>query len=184
MNTKKFEKYESEARLNELCPAVTLKRAGLTTDMTICDIGAGTGAFAFPAAEITEDMVYALEISDDMLEILESRKKERGIDNLVIKKVQGTQLPLEDSSCDMVIMVTVLHELEETETILNEIRRILKPDGKLMIVEFHKRGTPMGPSISHRISVEETEDLCHRSGYITTDQFCLGENFYSIIFQK
>jgi len=184
MNTRKIEKFESAARLSELNPAETLKRAGLTSDMTICDIGAGTGVFAFPAAEITCDMVYALDISDDMLEILETRKKERGADNLVVQKVQGAKLPLEDHLCDMAIMVTVLHELEEPEVLLNEIRRILRPNGKLIIVEFYKRETPMGPPPNHRISQEQTEELCHRVGYLTADQFSLGENFYSIIFAQ
>lgn len=184
MNTRKIQKLENAARLSELNPTETLNKAGLTSDMTICDIGAGTGVFAFPAAKITADTVFALETSDEMLEILQSRKKEFGADNLIIKKVRGARLPLEDHSCDMVMMVTVLHEIEEPAILLNEIRRILRPNGKLAIVEFHKEETPLGPSASHRISIEQTEKLCRSSGYAAVDTFNLGENFYSMVFSK
>lgn len=50
-------------------PEATLMRAGLTSDMIVCDIGAGTGVFAFPVARRTDNAVYALEVSDEMIKL-------------------------------------------------------------------------------------------------------------------
>lgn len=82
----------------------------------------------------------------------------------------------------MAVIVTVLHEIEDKETMLKEIKRILVPEGKLMIIEFHKRKTPMGPSVGHRISEEFVEELCNSSGLKTISKFSLGDNFYTAVF--
>jgi len=183
MNDNKIKKYENEKRLLELNPTNTLIKAGFKEDMILCDIGAGTGIFSFPAAEISCNDIYALEISDDMIEILKNRIAESNTSNLKVKKVDSNILPLDDSSCDMAIMVTVLHEIENKEFMINEIKRILKDKGRVMIIEFHKRKTPMGPPVDHRISEEDSEALCNKNGLKTIDKFSLGDNFYSVVFE-
>lgn len=93
-------------------------------------------------------------------------------------------LPLNNSSCDMVIMVTVLHELKDKEVMISEIKRILKEKGRLVIIEFHKRRTPMGPPIDHRQSEEFVNELCISNHMKAIGKFSLGENFYCIIFES
>ncbi len=183
MSKNKIEKFENATRIAELNSVETLIRAGMNDNMVICDIGAGTGVFAFPAADLTNNTVYALEISDDMIELLEYRKNERGIENLKIRKVDSAILPIDNDICDMILLVTVLHEIEDQESLLEEIKRVLKKSGKLMIIEFHKKETPMGPPIDHRISIEYTEELCNSSSLKTTHKFDLGDNFYCILFE-
>jgi len=183
MRKDKIDKFENVTRIAELNPTGTLIRAGLNENMVLCDLGAGTGVFAFPASGITHSTVHALEISDEMIEILEYRKKERAIENIQIKKVISEVLPLDNDICDMVLMVTVLHEIRDPRLILADIKRVLKKTGKLVIIEFHKKETPMGPSIDHRLSIEYTEELCNSISLDATDKFDLGENFYCIIFE-
>ncbi len=74
----RIEKLENPARLEELAPENTLKRIGLEPGMTFADIGAGTGIFAIPAAKMTTEKVYALEISEEMIQLLNQRKKSPG----------------------------------------------------------------------------------------------------------
>jgi ubiquinone/menaquinone biosynthesis C-methylase UbiE len=66
---------------------------------------------------------------------------------------------------------------------LLEIKRILKEKGKLLVIEFHKRQTPMGPPEDHRISQEESEKISCENGFRIIDTFALGDNFYSIVFE-
>ncbi|WZL71973.1 methyltransferase domain-containing protein [Clostridiaceae bacterium 35-E11] len=183
MNDNKINKFESETRISELNPMSTLIKAGFKENMTLCDIGAGTGIFSFPAAEISSNNIYALEISDSMIELLKNRIIERNTNNLQVKKVESDILPLDNKSCDMAIMVTVLHEIENKELMINEIKRVLKKKGKLMIIEFHKRKTPMGPPINHRISQEDVKEICNGKGFKKVDKFVLGDNFYSVVFE-
>jgi len=183
MSDSRISKFENPIRLAELNPKNTLIKAGFKDDMMLCDIGAGTGIFSFPATQISSNDVYALEISDSMIELLKNRMAEQKIKNLKIKKVDSDILPLDDNSCDMAIMVTVLHEVENKEFMLNEIKRILKKKGKFMVIEFHKRKTPMGPPIDHRISEECVEEICNSNGLKTIEKFSLGDNFYSAVFE-
>lgn len=184
MNNNKMNKFENPARLAELDPKGTLIKAGLKEGMSICDIGAGTGVFSFPAAQITGNEIFALEISEGMMELLNSRINERNILNIKVKKVDPPTLPLDSESCDMALMVTVLHEIEDKPSMLNEIKRVLKKNGRLLIIEFHKRDTPMGPPVEHRISEEFTQKLCNDHGFKTIDAFSLSVNFYGIVCVK
>lgn len=179
----KIGKFEGPIRIAELNPKNTLIKAGFKKNMILCDIGAGTGVFSFPAAEISSNDIYALEISDSMIELLKSRMAERNTQNLKIKKVESATLPLDSNICDMVIMVTVLHELENKPFIFSEIKRVLKEKGRLLIIEFHKRNTPMGPTVERRLSEEYVEEQCNINNFITVDKFTLGDNFYGLVFE-
>lgn len=183
MNDSRIDKFENPIRIAELDPKNTLIKAGFKENMILCDIGAGTGIFSFPATQISSNYIYALEISNNMIELLKNRMIERKTANLKIKKVESNILPLDNNSSDMAIMVTVLHEIENKEFMLNEIKRILKEKGKLMIIEFHKRKTPMGPPIDHRISEEYAEEICNSTSLKTIDKFTLGDNFYCLVFE-
>jgi len=184
MSKNKIEKFENTDRLSELRPAETLKRIGLNKESVMCDLGAGSGIFCFPAAEVSQKSIYALEISDTMIQLLEERKKEKGKNNLIIKKVNSPMLPLDTQSCDIVIMVTVLHEVEDRIAILQEIKRILKPNGRVMIIDFQKKKTPFGPPVEYRISMDKAEQLCNQEGLKTADKFLMGDNFYTLVLER
>jgi ubiquinone/menaquinone biosynthesis C-methylase UbiE len=179
----KKSKLENPERVGELNPEATLLKAGFKAGMVLCDIGAGTGIFSFPATRISNNYIYALEKSDSMLELLEERRDNQTINNLIIRKVDKDTLPLNNSCCDMVVMVTVLHEIANKEYMLKEIKRILNGEGRLVIIEFHKRKTPMGPPVDRRLSEEDIVKLCNREGLKTLQKFSLGENFYCAVFE-
>lgn len=177
-----IEKLENTLRIIELDANETLKKIGFTEGLTLCDIGAGTGIFSFEAANISSQLIYALEISEEMIQLLESRKKERNVPNIEVRKVESVTLPMESSSCDMALMVTVLHEIEEKITMLQEIKRMLKPGGRVAIIEFHKKESQIGPKASYRLSLEEVEQMGSKEGMKKIKDFSLGENFYCITF--
>jgi ubiquinone/menaquinone biosynthesis C-methylase UbiE len=179
-----LEKLESPARIAELDPAGTLRRMGMGEGFTLCDLGAGTGLFSAEAARMTAKPVYALEISDDMLAIIEEKKRTRNLDNMVPLKVDGARLPLDDASCDIVLAVTVFHELDDRDVTTAEVRRILTPTGKLAIVEFYGYATPAGPPLAHRITEDELDATLTRHGFVSDERFGLGENFYCAVFTQ
>lgn len=181
--TSKMEKYESKERVDELSPRETLKRIGFKEGMTLCDIGAGTGVFAFPAAEISSNAIYALEKSDDMIDILKERIRDREIKNIKVKRVDSDILPVEDNTCDQVIMINSLHHIDNKEFMIGEIKRILKEKGRLSIIEFYKRKTTFGPPVDHRMSEEEVDMVVKDSSLEKIDSFSMGENFYCFVYE-
>lgn len=177
-------KFESPARLNELKPDATLKSIGLKEGDVFCDIGVGPGIFSIPAAIVTHEAVYAIDTSQDMLEIVSQKSKTQGLDNIVLINPDGFSYPISDGECDIVLLCTVIHEIDDTTALLREIFRILKPQGKLVIIEFYKKQTQMGPPLNHRISEEQLKEIAKQNGFARTAQSSLGENFYMSEFGK
>jgi ubiquinone/menaquinone biosynthesis C-methylase UbiE len=171
-------KLENKIRLDELKPEETLKKIGFKDNMILCDFGAGTGVFSFAASKISSGNIYAIDISDGMIELLNNRVENYKVKNVLPIKVNSDVLPLENESCDMILMATVLHEIENKEEIIKEFIRILKNDGKLAIIEFHKKVTPMGPPVDHRISENDVDDLLSNNSFKMLDKISLGSNFY------
>ena len=183
MSNNRIKKFESKLRLKELRPYDTLLDIGLKKDHIFCDIGAGTGIFSFAASGITSNKIYAIEISDEMIELLIKRKEEGKVEQLEILKGDHDTLPIEPNSVDRVLLSTVFHELETPEKILKEIKKIMKKDSRLAIIEFHNKQTPMGPPVDHRISKIDLEKICINNNFEKVNTINLGENFYLSIFK-
>jgi ubiquinone/menaquinone biosynthesis C-methylase UbiE len=178
----RVQKLESPIRLEELNPTETLKKIGVKQDQTICDIGAGSGIFTIPASSLAKE-VYALEISNDMLDLIREKVKNEGIHNIELVKVEDDSFNMKANSVDIAIAVTVLHEIKNKSAFLDEIKRMLKPEGKAAVIEFHKRNTPIGPTVDRRLGNESVKELFHASGFTICNEFNLGENFYCVVFE-
>ena len=183
MNRSKQVRMENPIRIAELDPSGTLRRIGVSENDVICDIGAGSGIFTIPAAQITKNRVYALEIDDEMLEVIGEKTKSLGLSNIELMKVIDDKFPIEDHTVDFTLIVTVFHEIENKQVFLSEIKRMLKNDVKIMVIEFYKRETPMGPPVDHRIDESEVKKDFGEFGFTVSEKFDLGDNFYCFIFQ-
>ena len=177
-------KFESPARVAELNPEATLRKIGLKNGDVFCDIGAGTGIFTVEAAKITDNTVYAIDTSDDMLRITEDKCKQLGLKNVKTVHPVGFSYPIDDGECDIVFMCTVFHEIDDTTALLKEISRIIDPHGKLIIIEFYEKETPMGPPITSRMSEAKVMQIVEDTGFVRTSQAGMGENFYICEFVK
>lgn len=180
----KQKKFEHPDRVAELNPSGTLKKIGLSNQMTFCDIGAGTGIFTMSAAKLTDAQVYALEIDQDMVDLINEKAQQTGQSNVEVRLVENGLFPLSDSCVDLALMVTVLHEIPDPIAFLAETKRILKQEGRVAVIEFHKRDTPSGPPIPHRIEQERVVDLFFGIGFEPSVAFDLGKNYYCIVFTE
>jgi ubiquinone/menaquinone biosynthesis C-methylase UbiE len=177
-------KFENPERLIELNPEGTLKKIGIRENDVVVDIGAGSGVFAIPAAKITNNFVYALEINEKFLEIINVKAKNEKLTNIKTMVVSDSHYDIGPNLVDLVILVTVFHEIDKKDDLLCELRRITKNTGKIAIIEFKKQQTSMGPPVSHRVSKDEVVSMFDKYGFIQSTEFSLGNNLYCIVFES
>jgi len=119
----------------------------------MADIGCGIGYFTIPASKIVGDIgnIFAMDISPKMLQDVGIKIKSNNISNIEIILTEENDLKLEDNKITFAFVSTVLHEADEKENFLKEIKRVISPKGKIAIVEWQKINSEFGPPIDHRL---------------------------------
>jgi ubiquinone/menaquinone biosynthesis C-methylase UbiE/DNA-binding transcriptional ArsR family regulator len=102
---------------------------------TLVDLGTGTGRVLELFAPQAKNL-HGIDASRDMLAIARSALERKGLSRAELRQADIYALPLPDASADMVTIHQVLHFLDEPQKALLEAKRILKPDGKLLVVDF------------------------------------------------
>lgn len=152
------------------------------------DIGCGAGDYAIHASKIVGNSgkIYALDKQEESISIFKERVRELGIKNIEVKTSDITKkLPIEDKSIDVCLIATVLHALDfdkYKEHIFKEMIRILKPSGRLAIIECSKKDLSFGPPEQMRIEAEKIEEYAVNLGLGKVSLTELGFN-YLIQFQ-
>jgi len=102
----------------------------------ILEIGPGTGYYTLDLGEwIADGELEILDIQPEMLEHTMRKVRSRGLTNVSGNQADATALPHADGSFDAALMVTVFGEIPDGEAALREVRRVLKPRGRLIIGE-------------------------------------------------
>ncbi|HDL19032.1 MAG TPA: class I SAM-dependent methyltransferase [Bacteroidetes bacterium] len=170
-------------RFREFDPENLLKEMDLKPGMTAADIGCGNGFFSVPAAKIVapDGMLHALDISSEMLDLLKARRPPA---NLQVHLCEENRFPLKTNSIDFVLLSAVFHEIENRDKFLLEIRRILRDDGHLWILEWQPKEETKGPPALHRISQTELRSSLTKNGFTVSRADNIGESHYQVLSRK
>lgn len=110
----------------------------LPQEWTVADLGTGTG-YLLPILGRHFKRVIGVDNSNAMLELARKRVEEAGVvEHVELQAGELEKLPVKSASVDLALAVLMLHHLPDVEVALREVRRILKPGGKLMVVEIHE----------------------------------------------
>jgi len=174
---------DNEWRRQNIPPLPTLEKLGLSSTDIVADIGCGVGYFTIPAAGMvkSENKVYALDTSNQMLEEVKKRISAADISNIIAIKTSEYDLKLQDESVTFALIVNVLHEIEDKAQFITEVRRILKPEGKIAIIEWEKENMEMGPSKEDRIGKDETAILLKSFDMLLSNSMQLANVFYGLV---
>ena len=131
--------------------------------ITFLDVASGAGAYTLALADHVgpEGRLVALDLWAEGIEMLNAEIQAKRADNIEAHVTDVSKhMPLESNSVDVCLMATVLHDLIEDHTdqgTLKEVARVIKPGGRLAVIEFKKIDGPPGPPRAVRLSPEETE---------------------------
>ena len=169
----------------------------LKGDEVFMDAGCGDGHAAIEALDILNDdaIIYGVDIYDASIEDLEKYKEENSISNLIpLVGDLTSHVDVDDDSIDVILMINVFHgfkavrKLNET---VEELKRMIKPGGKIAIMDYKKQEAKHGPPITVRSTPEELEELFNKHGLKllsldndTGEDIPEGKSHYLIIFTK
>lgn len=173
----------ADERLEELQPDQLLRELGLGAGDVIADIGCGPGFFTLPAAHIVgaDGRVFAADIQGEMLSTVKSRSVEEGLTTVRVVKTSDTEIPLPPESCDFVLLAFVLDEVPQRARFLHRAARLLKPGGKLAILEWEKKETPYGPPLEDRITPDELAADAEAAGLTVAERRSLNDHQYVFV---
>lgn len=168
-------------------PQKNILQMGLHEGMKVADLGSGVGHYALLIAKIVGDTgrVYAIDVQEDALTRLRADAGSHGVKNLEtvwgnIEKAGGTML--KDTSLDAVVLSNTLFQLEDKEGALTEIKRILKPGGKLLVIDWAGPYAGMGPHKDYVMSESKAEEFFITRGFHKAKSFRGGPHHYAIVF--
>ena len=150
----------------------------LKENTTLLDLACGSGAYSIAASEYIgeEGQIYAVDLWKEGIDNLLKEVKIKQINNIHANIADiSIHIPMESSCIDVCLMATVLHDLIQDDTdqeTLGELKRVLKPNGSLAIIEFKKIEGPPGPPIQIRISPEKLDAILFSHDFrkvLTTD---------------
>ncbi len=165
-------------------PGALWDLAGIGPGMTIADVGAGTGFYAFPASERVgpSGRVYAVDRSPELVALVRARARERRRRNLIAVRSRPARIPLPDAVADRVLLANVLHGIPPAT--VREAVRLLRPGGRLIDVDWAKRPTPNGPPVAHRLSVAEARRTLAAHGLRPGAAHDLGPEHYVLVAEQ
>jgi precorrin-6B methylase 2 len=176
---------ERESREQEESISLALANLPLTQHSVVADIGAGSGYYTFRIAPLVpHGKVLAVEIQDEAINYINNQAEALGHDNVETIKGDEASPNLPVNSTDLAIMVDVYHELFHPQEMLQEIKAALKPDGKLLLIEYRAEDPRVAIKPLHKMTVEQIEKELHANGFKLTQngQFMRIQHF--LVFEK
>lgn len=153
----------------------------------VLDIGVGTGYFALPLLEmLPEAKVTGLDVEPRMLGVFVGRAMERGffprVGTVEVPPDDAEHLPELDEPQDAILMVNLLHELDDREAYLAGVRRALADGGRFVLCDWDPGGDPeQGPPREIRVPVDVAKKELTNAGFTKITRTDLYPSFYTLV---
>jgi ubiquinone/menaquinone biosynthesis C-methylase UbiE len=170
-------------------PKNNIMRLGLREGMLVADFGTGSGHYAIEASKLVggSGRVYAIDIQQALVKKVKNlaiAENRQNIDVLWgdIEQIGGTKLG--DESVDAVIIANDLFQVEDKNNVIIEARRILKPKGKVLVVDWLDSFGGLGPQGDMIVRESQARELLSGNSFEFIEEFDAGEHHYGLIFVK
>lgn len=160
--------FESPDRAEWQKPDEVVQKMNLKSGDIVVDIGAGTGYFTrlFAKAVGPQGMAIGLDIESSMVKYMREDARKLNLKNYEARVVKPDDPELAAKSVDVIFICNTYHHIEDRLNYLKKLAATLKPNGRIVIVDFYKKPLPVGPhSLEHKISEEEVKKEFQKAGY-------------------
>ncbi len=170
MNKRPFEElvanFESPERAEWQKPDSVIALLGDLQGKTVMDIGSGTGYFSFRLAKAGARVICA-DVDQRFLDYIAEGRSEQGMTEAEVetRKVPFDAPNLQEGEADLVLIVNTYHHIENRQDYFAEVKRGLKPGGRLVVIDFRKEETPVGPPVEMKIQEEQVMEELKGSGF-------------------
>ncbi|MBP7831693.1 MAG: class I SAM-dependent methyltransferase [Candidatus Pacebacteria bacterium] len=168
-------------------PAKNIEQLELTRNMVIADLGSGTGFYTIAAAKKIkggDGRVYSVEVQRELLQHIQEMARKESLNNIDyiwgnIEKRGGTKI--HDKIIDCAIVSNVLFQVEDRQGFIAELKRILKPEGKVLLIDWSESYGGMGPAQANVINAGAAQSLFESAGFTKLKTIEAGAHHYGII---
>ena len=176
---------ERDSREEEENTKLTISKLPINENSKVADVGAGSGFYTFRIADrVPKGKVYAVDIQQEALNYINNKAEKQKVDNVIT--VLGTEKSpnLPENTLDLVIMVDVYHELAFPKEMLENIRKSLKSEGKLLLIEYRGEDPKVAIKPLHKMTVKQVKKELEANGFklTTNGQFLNIQHF--LVFEK
>lgn len=164
-------------------PEQILRSIGLRLGLVFIDIGCGDGFFALPAARIVgaRGRVYGIDIDKMKIARLNERARDEGLRNVIATVGRAEDTVLCEACADIVFFGIVLHDFADPQKVLMNGKRMLKPTGRLVDLDWKKEPMQLGPPLHIRFSPEQATGQLRAAGFTIESLTDAGPYHYLII---
>ena len=159
--------FDDPARDQWQKPHELVKALGVRPGMVVADLGAGTGYLSHHLADAVGagGTVLAVETEPNLVVHLRKRAEEERTPNVVpiLASTDNPRLPA--GGVDLVIVLDTYHHIDDRIAYFRALHRALRPDGRVAVVDWHKRELPVGPPPDHKLAREQVVDEMRAAGY-------------------
>jgi len=167
-------------------PQRVIATLGLKPGERVADLGAGPGYFTLRLARAVgpSGKVFAVDISREMLDYLEKQARAQQLINIqpVLAMPHDPKLPA--ASVDLIFICDTLHHISERSTYFPMLVRALKPGGRLVNIDFHKRPLPVGPPVEMKIPRGEMIREAEAAGFHLAHKYEFLKYQYFVVFTR
>jgi ubiquinone/menaquinone biosynthesis C-methylase UbiE len=167
-------------------PQDVIQKLELKPGEAVADLGAGSGYFTVRLARAVgpAGKVYAVDIDPEMLTYVERRAQEEKLENIETVLADPHDPKLAPASVDLIFICDTLHHISGRDRYYPLLARALKPGGRLVNVDFHKRQLPFGPPLEMKIAKEAVVEEVKPAGFRLVKDFDFLEYQYFLVFER
>lgn len=169
-------------------PEKNIEQFHIDPGMIVADMGSGTGFYSFALSEVVGESgkVYAVDVQKELLSKLKNEASSRGLTNIEvvwgdIDAKKGSTL--RDNSVDRVVVANILFQLEDLDNFIIEIKRILRPGGKILVVDWSDSFGGLGPAPDEVIKSDVARTLFEEGGFSFEKDISVGDHHYGMVFK-